>query len=106
MAQEVKIQDKIQEIYLNGFGQLIGEKISETEVDSSRIIEVYIATAYLDFTGSFTYDKILEIENYGDHIKITEYYKSFLGEITVQKVLHNIKPSSFLKMLFPELGFK
>ena len=100
-----QVQDKIQEIYLNGFGQLIGqEKISETEVDSSRTIEVYVATAYLDFTGSFSYDKVLEIKNYGDHIRLTEYYKSFLGEVTVEKVLYS-KPSDALRMLFPKLDF-
>ena len=103
MAQEIKIQDKIQEIYLS-FGKLIGqEKISETEVDNSRIIEVYIATGYLNVVDSFTYDKILEIKNYGDHVRVQEFYKSYLGEVVIDRVLNNAKPSQVLKMLFPDI---
>ena len=103
----MQVQDRIQEVYLNGFGQqLIGqEKINEKDVNNSRIIEVYIAVSYVNSIDSFTYDKILEIKNYGDHIRVQEFYKSFLGEVTVEKVLYGIKPSEFLKILFPKLDF-
>ena len=103
----MQVQDRILEVYLNGFGQqLIGqEKINEKDVNNSRIIEVYIAVSYVNSIDSFTYDKTLEIKNHGDHIIVQEFYKSFLGEVTVEKVLYGIKPSEFLKILFPKLDF-
>ena len=104
MTQQVN--SDVLEIYLNGFGQPIQEKIiSETEVNSRLIIEVYVATGYLASIDSFAWDKILEIKNYGDHVRVQEFYKSFLGELAVDKILYGVKPTDVLKMLFPNLYF-
>jgi len=98
MSTQVNSQEQKVEIRLNMFLELISPKEDIlNKIDDVREISVSVANP------DYSEDTILDIINYGDHLKIVERYRSPLGEINVIKVLDDVKPSVVLKLLFPNI---
>ena len=95
--QESKVNQKL-EIKLNMFMELVEPRIPNLldYVDNVDEVDVYV------MNGDYTDDRILKINSYGDHVKVWEFYKSRIGEVTIERVIHNKKPSEVLKVLFPD----
>jgi hypothetical protein len=87
------------ELVLNKYLELISPKegVKQDDIDSKGEIIVY--------TRDEDYDqyKILKITNYGNHIIVSEYYYSYIGEIEVRKGFHGVKPSEVLRLYLPHL---
>jgi hypothetical protein len=87
------------ELVLNKYLELISPKegVKQDDIDSKGEIIVY--------TRDEDYDQVrlLTIINYGNHIKVEEYYYSYLGDVTIEKVFHGVKPSSILRLFFPKV---
>jgi len=85
------------ELYLNIYLELRDPKTKDVldKVDNARKVTVFVDNP------DYTYDKVLTIFNYGTHISVIEYYKSRIGEVTVERSYVNIKPSTFLRMILP-----
>ena len=92
------LDEKI-EIHLNMFLELVNPKTKDVLDKVNSVREISISVMNSDYSE----DTVLDIVNYGDHLKLIEKYKSPLGEINVVKVLDNVKPSQVLKMLFPDI---
>jgi len=85
------------ELYLNIYLELRRPKEKDIldKIDNAKEIVVFVDNI------DYTHDRVLTIKNYGTHIRVIEYYNSRIGEVTVERSYDNIKPSTFLKMLFP-----
>ena len=89
------------EIKLNTSLELVEPKSTNLSdlIDNAKNIVVSVLDP--DPISGLIFLDILKIINYGDHIKVEEKYRSPLGEIIIERILHNIKPSVFLRLIFP-----
>jgi len=97
----LSIQNQKLEIKLNTYLEVVEPKDKNLLdiADNSREIVVSVFTP--DPESGYVIDDILKIVNYGTHVKLVEYYRSPIGEISIERVIDNTKPSTVLKMLFP-----
>jgi predicted RNA binding protein with dsRBD fold (UPF0201 family) len=96
------IQDKKLEIKLNPYLEIVEPKMSNLLeiVDNMREIDVDVFDT--DPISGYIFVNVMRLINYGDHVKVVEKYESPLGEVHVEKVYENVKPSDVLRMLFPQ----
>jgi len=87
------------DIYLNKYLELVHPHLDLREIDNVKEINIYIA----DDCDVCNKQKVLTIINYEKALKIIEYYESYLGEIRVEKLIYNKKPSEILQIFFPKL---
>ena len=85
------------EIHLNIYMEVVSPKMTNLLDEVDKVGEVVIYIRNMDYT----YNRVMDIINYGTHVKIVEYYRSQIGEVSVERVLHNVKPSAVLRLLFP-----
>jgi len=97
----LSIQNQKLEIQLNTYLEVVEPKDKNLLDIADNTKEIVVSVFNPDPVSGYTYDDILRIINYGTHIRLTEVYRSPLGEITIERFLFNVKPSSILKLLFP-----
>ena len=87
------------EINLNKYLELIDKKQSEmiNKIDDMKKIDVYVVD------DNYYSHKLLTIVNYSTHVKLVEYFESAISEASVERILHDVKPSTVLKILLPKL---
>jgi hypothetical protein len=98
----VSVQSQKLEINLNQYGELVEPKMENLLdiVDNTREIDINIFDT--DPMSGYIFVNFMKIKNYGDHLNVIEKYRSVVGEVIIEKTYRNIKPSTLLKILFPD----
>jgi len=97
----LSIQNRKLEIKLNTYLEVVEPKDKNLLDIADNSKEIVVSVFNPDPVSGYVFDEILRMTNYGDHVKLNEVYRSPLGEVNIERVIDNAKPSTVLKVLFP-----